>query len=445
MALALLVGIFAGCGGADTSGKNNTTATISTVADTTTAVDSTTVPAKKDVTISFTATGDKTWIYPVDEAIIADFTKETGIKIDIQRTPSDQYAGVLKTKFASGEGPDMSMIWPEANAAQFFPEKNFLDLSNETWVAGLTESAKRNQTFGGKVIGWGTQGGDFGWGMMYNKEIFSSLNLTIPKTFDEFTATCEKIKAKGIIPFYGTMKDQWSVGVWMALMGPLAERNNPGLYDKLNNNTANYADVQEFETFINQFKTLYDKGLLGNNPLSGTCNDSFASFCDGKTAMVLINCTPDGWLESLKLKYDANKYAMFPAPFLDNNTLASYDGGLIRVINKNGKKIDACKEYFNYISKPEILNRYYADPERTSASPAFKANFDKFEWKDSTKSLLANSDGKTFTIQEVGIKYWDNTNFGKYIEEVIVGDKTAKQALQAMDKDRKKILDTESK
>jgi hypothetical protein len=134
--------------------------------------------------------------------------------------------------------------------------------------------------------------------------------------------------------------------------------------------------------------------LLGKSPLSGTCNDSFTSFCDGKAAMVLMNCTPESWLTSLNLKYDPDKYAMFPAPFLDNKTLSSYDGSLLRVINKNGKNIDSCKEYLNYISKPQVLDKYYADPERTSIAPAFKSYYEKFKWMDSTNSLISNSDGK---------------------------------------------------
>lgn len=39
------------------------------------------------------------------------------------------------------------------------------------------------------------------FGLWYNKALFDANGWTAPKTFDEFKALCEKIKAKGIVPF----------------------------------------------------------------------------------------------------------------------------------------------------------------------------------------------------------------------------------------------------
>jgi raffinose/stachyose/melibiose transport system substrate-binding protein len=411
-----------------------------------TSKDSSSKAVKKDITLTLTGCSGNGWVYPVDKTIIADFTKSTGIKVDVQVSPADQYASVLKTKFASGEGPDIAMIWPEANASQFVPEKNFVDLSNESWVANITPEAKRNQSYNGKVIGWGSQGGDYGWGVMYNKDIFTKDGLAVPKTFDEWLAVCSKIKSTGIIPFYGTLKDEWSPGIWMACMGALAESKDPGLYDKLNNNTANFADVSVFEQFIEQYKTLYNDGYLGKNALSGTVNDGVTAVVKGTAAMALVNCTPDGWVSSLALQPtpDMTKIAMFPARFCDNNTLVSYDGSIIRAINKSGKNIDACKQYLNFISQTDELTKYYAEADRATIAPSFTSFATNFKWADDTKSLIANSDGKTYTIMETGIKYWDNTVEGQYIISAILGSKTAKQALQSIDSDRQKLFSTVS-
>jgi raffinose/stachyose/melibiose transport system substrate-binding protein len=433
LAAALLTGVSAGCQ------SNPATATTSTGSTTATASAASTA-AQKDVTLTLTGCSGNGWVYPVDKTVIEDFTKETGIKVDVQITPADQYASLIKTKLASGDGPDIVMIWPEANASQFLPEKNFLDLSNESWVSNLTDEAKTNQSYNGKVIGWGAQGGDYGWGVIYNKDIFAKSNLSVPKNFKDFLAACEKIQATGVTPFFGTLKDQWSPGIWMANMGTLAETQTPGLYDKLNNNTAKFADVKVFEQFINDYKTLYDKGYLGKNSLSGTVDNGVTSVVNGKAAMALVNCTPDGWVSSLGLKADMSKFAMFPAPFADNKSLTSYDGSIIRAINKNSKNIDACKKYLEFISKPEELTKYYAEADRSTIAPGFKDFAAKFKWSDNTKSLIANSDGKKHTIMETGIKYWDNTIEGKYIVEAILGTKTAKEALQAMDNDRSKLF-----
>lgn len=439
LALAFIIGATIGCS-ATASPTPASVATTAPASATESVATATPAPAKSDVILTFTATGDNTWVFDVDQTIMNDFTAKTGIKIDVQKTPSDQYAAVLKAKFASGDGPDIAMVWPEANAAQFLPDQNFLDLSNEPWVANLSDAAKRNQSYNGKIIAWGSQGGDYGWGIIYSKDLFAKNNLSVPKNFNDFLNVCKTLKDSGVVPFYGTLKDQWSVGIWMANIGPLAEQQNPGLYDKLNSNTAKFADVQVFKDFINEYKQLYDNGYLGKDPLSGDVNGGLTALSKGETAMTLVNCTPDGWFSSIGLTVDMPKYAMFPAPFANNVTMSSYDGSLIRVINKNSKHIDEAKAYFSFISQSDELTKYYSDPARTSIAPSFTEFLNKFTWPDSTKSLIANSDGKTFTIMETGIKYWDNTAVGKAIEQAILGEITPDQALQSLDSDRDKLF-----
>ncbi|MBJ8193754.1 carbohydrate ABC transporter substrate-binding protein, partial [Bacillus cereus] len=52
--------------------------------------------------------------------------------------------------------------------------------------------------------------------------------------------------ANNITPVYEVGKEAWHWGIWLSQMGPIAEKNNPGLYEKLNSNQIKYADVKEF-------------------------------------------------------------------------------------------------------------------------------------------------------------------------------------------------------
>ncbi|MBJ8193720.1 extracellular solute-binding protein, partial [Bacillus cereus] len=79
------------------------------------------------------------------------FTQETGIKVDMQVIPDDQYANVLKTKLASGEAPDIFMVSAGVGAQKFLPDKYFADLSNEKWVSRYVPYAKAGSTIDGKV------------------------------------------------------------------------------------------------------------------------------------------------------------------------------------------------------------------------------------------------------------------------------------------------------
>ena len=41
---------------------------------------------------------------------------------------------------------------------------------------------------------------------------------------------------------------------------------------------------------------------------------------------------------------------------------------------------------------------------------------------------------------EYGVLYWDNTAVGKYIQEMLLGQKSAKQVLESIDNDRQKMF-----
>ncbi|MCG7381692.1 extracellular solute-binding protein [Paenibacillus sp. ACRRY] len=388
---------------------------------------------KNNVTISLSAAAD--WLKPVDKEIIEDFTKETGIKVDVQIIPTDQYASVLKAKLASGEGPDLSIIWAQANAAQFQPQDNFVDLSGEEWVGRMTDAAKKNSTYNEQVIGWGPEGENAGWGLMYNKKIFEQYNLQVPKTYAEFTALCDKLLQNGITPVYEPLKDSWHSGVWFALMGPAGENASSGLFQNLNDNKATFEGVTTFDIFLNQYKEAYNKGYFGKDALSNTYDKHMVAMESGKYAMTMVPANEDVQSKAKGETYDFSKYGMMPAPFVDNQALAVYDGSLIRVVNKNSKNIDAAKEYLNYISRVDVLKKFY---DFTGLNPSFTDLPQK--QGEIEKSLRANSNGSVNTIMETGIKFWDNTVVGNYVIELLLDSKTSTDVLKAIDNDRLKLF-----
>ena len=59
----------------------------------------------KGTTISIMASQD--WVYDAEMELGKKFEEETGIKVDYQIVPADQYYNLLMTKLNSGEGPDI--------------------------------------------------------------------------------------------------------------------------------------------------------------------------------------------------------------------------------------------------------------------------------------------------------------------------------------------------
>lgn len=391
----------------------------------------------KEVVISMMAPSGE--LFDVDRYLMAKYEEYSGNKIDFQEVPDDQYTNVLKAKLASGQGPDIAVIWPGENTAQFFPER-FLDLSGETWVKKLTRDAVENQTFDGRMIGFGMEGGSSGWGVIYNKKIFTEVGAEVPESMEEFLEVCEKIYEKGYMPLAGSFKEEWTSGIWMALMGSLANMEEKEYYEKLNSNGADFSDNQVYLQFIRDYKEVYDRGYLGTKAFDSTARDAFLQVFKGEAAMALSNCTPEVWLADSDFHVEETDFGMFPAPFADNRAVTKYKGGFIRVINKKSKHIEECREYFNFLAEKENLRAYYSSPERTAINPSFCEFHKEKKISSFERELLEHSKGEAAEIGESGVMFWDNTLYGHYVNQAVLGAMTPEEALKNIDDYRHKMF-----
>ena len=104
-------------------------------------------------TITLMASQD--WVYDAEMELGKQFEEETGIKVDYQIVPADQYYNMLMTKLNSGEGPDI--FGGQAGSfdivSQYNVVENAVDLSDQPWVETYDEAAKEQTSVDGKVYG----------------------------------------------------------------------------------------------------------------------------------------------------------------------------------------------------------------------------------------------------------------------------------------------------
>ena len=112
VALALVVMLLMACAPtASTSAPAPTNATAATSAPVATTAPTSEPPtaasttAQSDVTLTYMASQD--WITEAEQALGKKFEEQTGIHIDYQIIPSDQYFNVLQTKLNAGEATDI--------------------------------------------------------------------------------------------------------------------------------------------------------------------------------------------------------------------------------------------------------------------------------------------------------------------------------------------------
>lgn len=446
VALALVALLLAACAGgvapaplsapAPTNAPAPTTAAVATTAPT--AVPPTAAPtiAKSNVTLTYMASQD--WITDAEQALGKKFEEQTGIHVDYQIIPSDQYFNVLQTKLNAGEATDIfgGQSGVTDLKLQYNVEKNAVDLSNEPWAKQEDPLVAAQATVNGKLYGltyWDTLGNV--WAVNYNKDIFNKYNLSVPKTYADFKAVCQKLLDNGIQPLFEPVSDGWHHVLWFPELGPNYEQVTPGLADQLNANKTKFADNPTMLADLTQLKELYDSGCFGKNALSDAYADRTKVMSDGKVAMTVMST---GFPQEVEKDYPnmkADTWGFFVMPLADNQLLNVNPAGPTKFIYSGSKHIAEAKQYFNFLLQPENMQYYIDNSPRANTLP-FPGVKNKF-----TRELQAFFDAykdKRGTVYQTAVNYVNPQwiDIGKDLVGMFSGTLTPKQVLETIDQRR---------
>ncbi|MDD3920943.1 MAG: ABC transporter substrate-binding protein [Eubacteriales bacterium] len=389
---------------------------------------------KQDITLTYMASQD--WVMDAEIELGEKFTQETGIKVDYQIVPSDQYFNLLLTKLNTGECTDLfgSQAGQFDIISQLNVEKNAVDLSAEEWTTRLDPLAAAEVSVGGKVYGQPVQDASAVWAIAYNKKIFSSLNLQVPKTYAEFKAVCDAILASGVTPVYEAVSDGWHHTLWFPELGPAIEKKEPGMAAKLNGNQAKFADSATAKLIVEQIKDMVDSGYWGDNYMDNAFSDAAKYFAEGKYAMVLCQQGFPTEVNALDPNFPAEDVGYFVMPLADNQTLNMNPVVPTRFVFSGSKNIDAAKAYMAFLARPENLQYMIDNVPKYNMLPISGAN-DKYS--DEIKAFYAAYPDHG-TVFQTAVKYVNPQwmEIGKEITNVILGQNDAMTMLVNIDKNR---------
>ncbi len=439
-ALALIAGLLAACASptptaapatqAPAAPATAAPATAAPVAPT-----ATTAPTTAPVTLSYLVS--QGWASDAEQALAKQFAQQTGITIDFQVIPSDQYFNVLKTKLNSGEGPDIfgGQSGKTDLVVNYDVEKNAVDLSAEPWTKTEDPQVLDQATVNGKVYGltvWNTLGTT--WVVNYNKDIFSKLNLSVPTTFADLKSACQKIKATGVTPIYEPMADGWHQVLWFAELGVQIENLAPGTADLLNTNKTTFAKNPTALLLLQQYKDLYDSGCFGDNALSDAVADQTKMISSGKAAMTVANLTFDQQVKHDYPDFNADSLGVFIMPLGDNQVLNVNPAGPTMFIWTGSKHIAEAKQFFNFLTQPDSL-QYLVDNDPNSPTlpfPGIQSKLLPFQ------QAFMDASTKRGVVYQTAVKYVNPQwmDMGKDIVAMFTGAETPQQVLANIDKRR---------
>ncbi|MBQ8605786.1 MAG: extracellular solute-binding protein [Clostridia bacterium] len=133
-------------------------------------------------------------------------------------------------------------------------------------------------------------------GVFFNEKIFVENELQIPKTWEQFKATVETLKAKGITPIAAGFSDiglQYMLDELILMEGGVAEHSY----------VPKYGVVNSWSRALAVLKEMKETGFFNEDCMTATHEQALKKFADGEAAMVIGHskevATEDADLENL--------------------------------------------------------------------------------------------------------------------------------------------------
>jgi raffinose/stachyose/melibiose transport system substrate-binding protein len=395
------------------------------------------VQAQEAVTLTYMAS--QGWVPDAEIELGARFEEETGIHVDYQIVPADQYFTVLQTRLNTGEGTDIfgGQSGVTDLIVNYNVEANAVDLSDQEWVERIDPLVVAQASVNGKVYGltlWDVIGTT--WVVNYNKTIFEENNLSIPTTYEEFKSACEALMGVGVIPMFEPVAAGWHHVLWFPELGPRYEEVTPGLAETLNANETTFADDPTMLTVVSQLKELYDTGCFGDNSLADTTEFTTEALASGQYAMALTNLTGPQAVAEDYPDVSTDTFGFFVMPLADNQTLNINPAGPTKFIYSGSEHINEAKQYFDFLTRPENL-QYLIDNNPGMRTLPFEGL--EFNLLPSQQEFLDSfPPEKRGTVYQTAVNYVNPQwmDIGQDLTAMFVGDLEPLDVLTSIDERR---------
>jgi raffinose/stachyose/melibiose transport system substrate-binding protein len=290
------------------------------------------------------------------DQVTKDFmAKNPNITVKVESHPEGSDGdNLVKTRLSTGDMPEVFGYNTGSLFQAIAPEKNLVPLDDQPWAGQIDDNFKKTVTAGGKI--YGAPSGTFSAGaVMYNRTVYSKLNLQVPKTWADFMANSAKIKAAGIDPIIQTYQQTWTSQLFVLGDFHNVLANEPDFPDKYTKNQAKYAtDPYAIKGFEHQ-QQAHDASYFNKDFASATLEDGLKKLANGQGAQYPIL---SGTVATIVANYPdkVKDIGMFPLPGDDaakNGMTVWTPGGLYIPKTVEGAKLDAAKKFVAFIASPD--------------------------------------------------------------------------------------------
>jgi multiple sugar transport system substrate-binding protein len=301
------------------------------------------------------APGAQQWL---DETMAAYQEEHPNVTFEAVLQSTDSLIPAFQSAAAAQEGPDIQYFWggvwtlEPAWGGALVPVDDLIPADELDHYINNFE-----RTYDGKIWGvpWYLSGNPF----VYNPELFTQAGLdpnSPPKSWEELIDACGKLKASGVVPIAGGLKDGWFGGWLFSLLARQPHDSEKAFMEAAVGN-AKFTDPQ-FVEWWSRLKELKDAGCWNEDINSLDYQQGQDLFVQGQAAMIFGNDTfLKGWADTMTWdkigvmmvpKYGAGKLA-------DTYVVTAQGWG----ITSWSKYPQEAADFLVYMHTPERLNAWF--------------------------------------------------------------------------------------
>lgn len=259
---------------------------------------------------------------------------------------------LVKTRLATGEMNDIFYYNSGALLQALHPSDTLVDISKEPFIAHIAEAfipaVSQNAGVFGVPVGFAGGGG-----ILYNKKVYEQLGLSTPKTWAEFAANNDKLKAAGIPPILQTFGDTWTAQLFV-----LADMYNvaqavPTFAADYTNNKAKYATTPAALAGFQHLQEGFEKGWYQPDFATTKFEQGLELLANGKVAQYSMGTFA---MPAIAANYPdkVNDIGYFGLPGAD----AAKSGSTIWMplafyAPKTTKHLDVVKDFFAFVASAD--------------------------------------------------------------------------------------------
>jgi raffinose/stachyose/melibiose transport system substrate-binding protein len=267
---------------------------------------------------------------------------------------------LVKTRLATG---DMAEVFGYNNGSLLSaikPAQNLHPMDDQPWAGNLDKTFQDATTVDGKLYG-APYGAAQGGAVLYHIPSYEKLGLEIPKTWDEFMANNEKIKADGnAAPVEQTYGETWTSQLFVLGDYHNVETAVPNFAAEYTAGKAKYANTPAALAGFQHIQEVRDAGYFNKDFASAELNDGIKAVATGTAVHYPQLGGVSGNIENVA-PGKSKDVGFFPLPGDDaaKNGMTIWPGnGLYIPKSVEGDKLEAAKKFAAFVASQPGCDAY---------------------------------------------------------------------------------------